>query len=251
MQLLAFIIFIMEDDDQTSRKRRKRDGVWEHVVGEDNGGTCFCRHCAKKWSFSITEKVDTVRLHFGVDKNGHRIPGKSAPCPKNPYAPSAVQNAITAHLVAPMTPALQKKFQDELSCWFYETGTPFVRVEHPRMKKTFTVLRADVILPKRKELAGELLVNRFNTIKANVLAHMLEGMGKICITTDGWSTQHRHSLTNYMAVTAGRAFFFDSEMTGASSHTGQFIAQRLAHFINEVGAAKVSGATTDNTAANQ
>jgi len=54
-----------------------------------------------------------------------------------------------------------------------------------------------------------------------------------------------------MAVCAGRAFFYDSEMTGENAHTAEFIAERLANTINEIGPDRISGAATDNTNANK
>ena len=239
-----------EQDNEQEKKRRKRDSVWDHVKGVEDENYCWCKHCNQKWNFTITKKVETIRQHFGVDKNGFRAHG-SGSCRSNPYPSAAAPNSITAHLVAPMSPALQKKFKEEIACFFYESGTPFVKVEHSRLKSTVHLLRSDAILPKRKELGGVMLTDRFNIIQTNVNKHLLEGMGKICITTDGWSTQHRHSLTNYMAVCGGRAFFYNSEMTGVSAHTGEFIAERIAHNINLIGVQRVSGVATDNTAANQ
>jgi len=102
--------------EEEQKKKRKRDGVWEHVGGEDDEGRCWCRHCPTEWKFSITQKVATVRAHFGVNDNGLRIAGQSGKCRNNPYAPATLNTPIVSHLVAAMTPALQKQFQSELAC---------------------------------------------------------------------------------------------------------------------------------------
>ena len=124
----------MEDQD---RKKRKRDSVWDHVGGEEGEGRCWCKHCPKNWNFSITLKVETIRLHFGVDKNGMRIPGQSGSCRNNPYAAGPPPTSpIAAHLVAAMSPALHKKFKAEVACFLYESGTPFIKVEHKRFNQS-------------------------------------------------------------------------------------------------------------------
>lgn len=237
--------------EEQAKKKRKRDGVWEHVLGEDNAGICWCNCCKKEWNFSITEKVEIVRKHFGVDKNGMRLPGNSGKCRCNPYSSSVSSSSISAHLVAAMSPALQKQFQSEIASFFYESGTPFVKVGHRKINSAVRLLRADAVLPTRKELSGRMLLEQYKILTATVMNHLKKTNEKICLTTDGWSTQHRFPLTNYMAVCAGRAYFYESEMTGENAHTSEFIAERLAHIINEIGVQRISGAATDNTNANK
>lgn len=98
-----------EQDNEQEKKRRKRDVVWDHVDGAEDEDVCWCKHCPHKW------KVDTIRLHFGIDKNGYRLPGKGS-CRKNPYASTGSPGSVTSHLVAAMSPALQKKFREEMAC---------------------------------------------------------------------------------------------------------------------------------------
>ena len=58
-----------------------------------------------------------------------------------------------------MAPVLNAKesndFTDELSLFFDETGTPFSRIEHPRLRNALEIFRKDVKLPSRKYLSTQ------------------------------------------------------------------------------------------------
>ena len=98
-----------------------------------------------------------------------------------------------------------------------------------------------------------MLKTRFEEVKALVNRELEKATvrDKICMTTDGWSTQHREALVNYMAVRKGLPYFYDSEMTEDEAHDAQNIVANLEQMIDEIGADKVCGACTDNTSANK
>ena len=51
---------------------------------------------------------------------------------------------------------------------YYVTGTSFARIEQSDLLNALQILRADVTLPSRKDLAGKLLDDCYNDLKSKV-----------------------------------------------------------------------------------
>lgn len=232
--------------------------IWQQVEKIDNEGRVKCRHCGKIFPFTWHRKVERLRSHFGIDANLQRTSNKLSECGlHNPFdtisGGSQSAGSIIKFAVPKMTEVDIKRSQKLLAEFFFQTGTPFSRVEHKTLADFAQSLRSDFRPFTAKTLSGRMLTDRYLEVKELVNVELKDAVGrnKICLTTDGWSTQHRMALVNYMAVYKGNAFFYDSELTGDEPHDAEHIAHNLTQMIQEIGPEKVCGAATDNTSANR
>jgi hypothetical protein len=66
------------------------------------------------------------------------------------------------------------------------TGTPFKRIEEPRLLKAFKICRVNAHIPTQKELAGPLLNQCYEESSAKVKNVLHHPSQNICIVSDGW-----------------------------------------------------------------
>ncbi len=102
----------------------------------------FCKHCPYVHNYPRNTHVDYMQKHVIV-------------CP-------GLVNKLTQKTIQTI-PGLNRteseKFQQLLSEWFLETGTPFQRIEHPKLLEALKVLRFNVEIPTRKAVSGHRLTD--------------------------------------------------------------------------------------------
>ena len=93
-----------------------------------------------------------------------------------------------------------EKCYEHLAQWFYETGTPFYRVENEHLLKAFQALRPDIAsLPSRVQLGGTMLDKLYNKLKAQV-DKRLKSEHYVTGGTDGWSDVNQEPIINHMEI---------------------------------------------------
>lgn len=240
-------------------KGRPVDSIWEKdtetLVNPDGTTTLKCKHCQYAYTFQKFKHVQYVRDHMEKKHS----PNKTIQC-----------NSMLSYFNS--SPKLSnetlQEAMDELSLFFYDTATPFQRVENKHLLKFAQILNPSVKkLVSRKDLAGRLLDKQFDATFTKT-DECLQKADYIAITTDGWSDPNSKSAINYMAVCSSasvttedqvKTVFFDADYTGNESHS----AEKLSAGVEEVfealensyegttGGSKVVGLCTDNTSANK
>jgi hypothetical protein len=133
---------------------------------------------------------------------------------------------------------------------YYATGTSFVRIECPYLKKAIKILRPTAVIPKRNKIGGELLDTCFNTATNNVNTWMKSATSILTLQTDGWTNVTSDSVVNYVGAAPDRCLFIEARPTGEQRHTAVWIAQDITRIINKY-PGKFAGCVTDNTTTNK
>jgi hypothetical protein len=231
---------------------------WRECSKNDDG-KAVCKYCLVELGTPYKGrygKLDRVKRHFGFDKDGiTRLPfsNKRSLCTCNPFQTGGLsmkKQRITDHATPPVTVAVQADFNTKIARWWYQTGTPFNK-SNKQFQAAIGAVRPGLTVPSRRQLAGTLLDNEFEKVRDSVNKHLTKTEAKICVSSDGWSTQDNIALINYMAVADGSAFFFDGKFSG-SRKTARYISEELNEMIKRLGGpTKVVGVVTDNAQANQ
>jgi hypothetical protein len=136
-----------------------------------------------------------------------------------------------------------------MSLYFFETGTPFARIEHPRLLEAIQSLRPDAKLQSRKTLAEKNLDEAYSSMKTkmNDICAGIEGT----LISDGWSNVNNQSVINYILATPSKTIFLETEYTGATSHNAENLSNDMIKVIDKYPTTNFAGICTDNTAANK
>jgi len=180
--------------DQARKKAKVDDinSVWQHIEKLNEDGEIRCKHCGKKFGFLWHTKVERIRSHFGLDAHLKRTSLKLSDCGlHNPYdtsAGSSNEKPILKFTLPKMTDIDIKKSQKILADFFFETGTPFARVEHPKLIAFAESLRPDFKPVSRKTLGGKMLTDRYGEVKGVVSKELAgaSGRNKVCFTNLCW-----------------------------------------------------------------
>ena len=139
-----------EPAQKKAKNSERSDSVWDYIEKLNEDGDIKCTKCSKEFGFKWHTKVERVRAHFGIDSEGNRQTTKSneKTCPNNPYknnikASPAAAETVRPFLVPKLTEVERKKSNQHLANFFFETGTPFAKVEHPELKAIAKSLRPD------------------------------------------------------------------------------------------------------------
>lgn len=93
-------------------------------------------------------------------------------------------------------------------------------------------------------LTNKLLNDKYSEITHNN-NKLIEKSKYVCITSDGWTNNRSESIINFM-VTLPKPLFWKALETKESSHTAEYISEKLEEVINEIGEHKVVAVLTDN-----
>lgn len=152
-------------------------------------------------------------------------------------------------------PGLIDKVRALLIKFFVAQNIPFAVVESKEFSELIEALRPAFVsaggMPTRKQMAGALLGNLFEEVKAKVDAFIkifLNSGGKMTLLLDGWENVNHDHLVNFLVVIGEMALFLDSKMIGAVNQT----AQNQAAMVQEVlaphgGVDSFAAVATDNT----
>lgn len=175
-------------------------------------------------------------------------------CKINGMPKANLQKSIKSFSIPHFTAVEQKRFNREIAVHFYCTGTSFVRVEDPHLRRAIELARPNAKLPSRKQLAddnkGGLLQECYESVKNDVKKHLSGHRQFICITSDAWYSVLNEPIVNYMAVSPAQSLFLEAVHTEEQSHDAEWIAGDLVRVMDSLGD-NVIGAITDNTAANK
>lgn len=117
---------------------------------------CVCLHCSYIHPYSWKKHVDYAKKHL---TDVHMKEDKS-------YLRQTTLNEPRG--IKALTSQEQFRFQELISDWFYETGTSFMRIEHPKFRQAMQILRLDAQLPTRQRLADANLVQSFENVYNSV-----------------------------------------------------------------------------------
>lgn len=144
----------------------------------------------------------------------------------------------------------KKKIDLQLSRYMFATNTPFNHVEHPQFLKLMEILRPGYKPPNRKQVAGSLLDEVYNSTQESVRDELKNKVVNLAI--DGWSNV-RHDAIVCVCVTdvlTNSTHLIDTIDTGAESHTGEYLVKITTAAVKKCEDFKctVRSVVTDNAA---
>lgn len=262
------------DADPTARRKRggrTTDSVWDlftECFQPQKAMSAVCKHC--KVSCVYQRKSERVRSHLlkckPFIKSMLSVPTDDQPqwfldrqpAKRSRPGSAAVSKTTQSSIQDFMLPKMSKKEQEGvkqcIAMHYYVSGTSFVRVEEPHLRKAFQMCRPDVVMPDRKQLAGPLLDKCYEKIKIQLDDRLQNAKSSFfSLTTDGWSNIKNEPIINYMMIGGNLSLFLESVSTGEIGHTAQMISDDLSRVIEEQTSKgiKICGAVTDNTSGNK
>ncbi|KAJ9508381.1 hypothetical protein QJQ45_011901 [Haematococcus lacustris] len=121
----------------------------------------------------------------------------------------------------------QADIESLLGKWMYATGSSFRSVEVPEFKDLIHALRPDFIIPTRKKMGGELLLNEYAATCDEVRA-CIDMAPYVSITCDAWSpSQGGEHILGWCVAWSGHAFMLDAVHTEDASVTALFMKEKL------------------------
>lgn len=159
---------------------RELDGVWELFTDAEKPHTlkkAVCKHCMNEVSYN--KKSERVKEHLSQCKQFMRFyPSGSEDIPEflkeDKYKKRRISSSSSngGTLRGHFCPELKKHelelFHRKMALHYYITGTSFARIEQSELLQALQILRADVTLPSRKDLAGKLLDDCYKDLKSKV-----------------------------------------------------------------------------------
>lgn len=150
-------------------------------------------------------------------------------------------------------PALSVKskaeFHSLIAMHYYMTGMSFVRIEESHFIQGLKILRPNITLPSRKDMAGKLLHKAYGEVQAKV-GLWLNRDTYSCLTSDSWNNIKNKAVVNYMLVSEEMSLFLESNSTEEIAHTAQFTFEDMSQVISKT-SGLIAGATMDNTSVNK
>ena len=111
------------------------------------------------------------------------------------------------------------------------------------------VLRADVQVPSRKQLASTILDQKHLELTAHLRAALKNQA--VCLSTDGFTNVNHESVVNYLVTSQGKSFYLESVNTGTQGHSAEWMAADIERILLSYHDTNVVGMVTDNTSANK
>lgn len=144
----------------------------------------------------------------------------------------------------------KKKIDLQLSRYMFATNTPFNHVEHPELLKLMEILRPGYKPPNRKQIAGKLLDEVYNSTQEAVKNELKNKVVNLAI--DGWSNVRQDSIVCVCVtdVLTDSTHLIDTIDTGAESHTADYLVKVTTAAIKQCETYKctVRSVVTDNAA---
>lgn len=159
------------------------------------------------------------------------------------------QRRIDKYQLPLPTEAEHKAANKKLALFFYDTATPFSRIEHPMLLEAFEAYRPGAKLMNQKRLSSDQLDEFYWIIKN----HINKITGSIeyysTLLTDGWKKTNRESIIGYCSSSSTESIFLESISTTSQSYTEEFIATDIKRVLAEH--PYIAGLCTDNAPANK
>ena len=161
------------------------DEVWSLFTNAENPKNlqkAVCKHCKKEVKYH--KKSERVKEHLASCKPFIGLHPSEAEDDEN-YPTFLVEEKYKKRRLSFSTPSSQsglknryfcpvlkmnelKLFHQQMALHYYLTGTSFSRIEQDDLLAALRILRPDVTLPSRKDLAGKLLDDCYKDLKSKV-----------------------------------------------------------------------------------
>lgn len=119
----------------------------------------------------------------------------------------------------------KKKIDLQLARFMFATNTPFNHVEHEEFLKLIQILRPGYKPPNRKQIAGNLLDDVYNSTQEYVKDDLKNKI--VSMSIDGWSNVRQDSIVCLCVtdVLTNSTHLIDTIDTGAESHTADYLVK--------------------------
>jgi hypothetical protein len=258
-----------EEKEENHQKKksagRKYDAAWEDFTDvATNLLSTFSKQdmLPCKWcGTNVTVRMDRVKIHLKkcvafiesvkIKLNETLPEHKKFAVAKVPLK----QKKIDKLFIPDITSQEKVRFKELIAMYFYETATPFQRVENPSFAAAIKLLRSNASLPSRRELGGNLLNSCYSKVKEQVDISLGKKFNFLSMTSDAWTDTNSNSVLTYnVASTTREEFFIESVEAKKNRHTADYLAadfERVNASLKGDGEDKVVGFVTDNTKTNK
>ena len=235
------------EDGTKKKEMTARSKIWDHFIKIMEKGVVVkgqCKYCkAEIKAHPVHNGTSGMRKHFGV-------------CKSNPHRSSddATQGVLQ---VSEGNNVGTWKFDPELlrsafTEMIIEDEEPFGFGEKPGFRKFMSIACPRFIIPSRRTCTRDTMQLYFEQ-KAKLKMFFQEHCNRVCLTTDGWTSQQQDS---YMTATA---HFIDNDWClhkkiisffKVKGKKGDDIGKHLHKVLLDWGLDKVMTVTVDNASAN-
>ncbi|KAL4129762.1 hypothetical protein PRIC2_005769 [Phytophthora ramorum] len=156
---------------------------------------------------------------------------------------------------APLTKTQSDRMDEALAMHAYVTGMAFEAMEESHLARAMSVLRANVKLPDKKRLEGDLMIRCHDKMHKQVWGYLTTSSARVCLKRDAWSNLNLYRTNNpeelyvtYMAVNSEKRFFLESEKAAGdeAQYNSIMIAQDIKRMMGPI-VNSVSGVVTGST----
>ncbi|TYZ53447.1 hypothetical protein PybrP1_002573, partial [[Pythium] brassicae (nom. inval.)] len=210
------------DPTQTPARRRGgrcKDAIWaDTTILPDK--TVLCNHCHAAVHRYGCAKVERVRAHFkhrclsaaaaevlerANTANAANARDASASKSRSQGKGKPKRSSASGQRTAATTAA---HFKRKLAHWLFATAQPLDMIENELLVSALRVLRADVSLPTRVELEGELLAAE--SAAAAAQAAELLAAKAFCLALESWTDATGGAHTSFAALCEGTPHFLET-----------------------------------------
>ena len=243
------------NDNQYSVEGRPISDVWSHFV--KGGGkvkrnySASCKYCPKTWNRVIPFKLkanlanECPGCHYSISRfylDGINQQNSKTVKKKND-AQTLLSNFYESTV---LTDQRKNSINKSLLLAFVCCGIPRNVVENPFFIELLKQLRPAYEPPSRKYLSEKLLTDEISLINSQ-LNTIFDSNDNLTLALDGWSDPKCNSIWNFLIYTSNRQqYLFSVENLPHSSHTGQFLAEKIKEILIKIGPQKFGAIVTDN-----
>ena len=175
--------------------------------------------------FSFRNPV--VKPDFYVQASKHKRNTNQILFPKK-------QKILHEYSIPHLTDKEQRKFDRELTLFFIDTSTSFLRVENVLLKKALQILRPDVIIPSRKSIGGANLDEIYNETSQKINSIVGSQGYSSTLLSDDWQNIGHEWVVNYCITNNQNTFFLESlSTTEDQSHSSKWLSTDLSKIYSK------------------
>jgi hypothetical protein len=241
------VIDLDAEEDGSTKKMASRSEIWNHFEKIKENGQVVkgqCKYCqAEIKAHPVLNGTSGMRKHFSV-------------CKRNPHKCSADATQSVLQVTEGNSVGTWKFDPDLFRSAFAEMvildEEPFGLGEKPGFRKFISIICPRFEIPSRRTCSRDVVQLYFEH-KARLKMFFQEHCKRVCLTTDGWTSQKGDS---YMTVTA---HFIDNDWClhkkvisffKVKGKKGDDIGKHLQKVLHEWGLDQVMTVTVDNASAN-
>ena len=152
-----------------------------------------------------------------------------------------------------MKTTLEEKSKLDLAVgkFMFSQNMAFSGVENPQFRKLCSSLRPGYTPPNRKQVAGPILDDVFNEVRANMDMEIKRKSSVLVLSQDGWSNIMNNPIIAHSLNVGDRSYLYSLENCGSNAKTAQYcfdmtkdIIDRIRNDLNK----DVTAIVTDNDA---